>query len=164
MGSEILQFVIVNAIPLAGGSALLCLLIFTLFNRFGTGLMAALFALLLALLYLVTPFFGGYLTLVTLLSAFFIREHYLGLTITILIINLLNLLLFSPLLKANATGAIQAGDYKWAIMYLALILLQIIVGVLIFHRYLENRREDDLVEPFEYMMEEEEEVEILPSN
>ncbi|MBF0453735.1 MAG: hypothetical protein HQL72_02830 [Magnetococcales bacterium] len=149
MSSTILQFLIVNAIPLALGMVLLSLMIFIPLHRLGKGGGGAFFAFFASLLYLFIPLFGGYLTLISGVMLFFVRVNYIGLSLGAILINILNVLLFSPLLRANAVGAIQAGEYKWAFFLIALVVLQVGVGITIFLRYLAQRQEDELAEPFD---------------
>ena len=159
MGSTALKFLIVNAIPLSIGLAIGSLLIFLVFHRIGKGLGGAIIALLFSLFYIFVPMFGGYLTLSTGIMAAIIRVHHVWLSITVVILNILNILMFSPLLRSNAAGGIQAGDYKWAIFFIALAVVQAAIGLFIFFRYMEYKKEETLSEPEEYSEVEEIELE-----
>jgi hypothetical protein len=155
MGSTILQFVIVHLIPLTLGVALVSLLIFFLLNRSGKWATAAVFAFISSILYIFIPFIGGYLTIVSGIMAIFIRVSYLWIALGVVIGNILNVLIFSPILKSNASGAIQAGDYKWAVFFIGLTVIQAVVGLVVFYRYIEIKKEDALEEPFEFLEEQE---------
>ncbi|MBF0446978.1 MAG: hypothetical protein HQL67_02135 [Magnetococcales bacterium] len=159
MLSSVLHFMIVNAFALAFAVAVVSLLLFFLLNYFGKGLLGALFAVLTALLYVLIPLFGGYLTLVTGVMACFIKVRQVWLAITVVGINILNVLMFSTLLRANAAGGIQVGDYKWAVFFIGLAVFQVAVGLAVFFRYMEKKKEADLMEPVEYIEEEEERTE-----
>jgi hypothetical protein len=150
MGSAILQFVIVNAIPLVLGVALVSVLIFFLLNGSRKG---AVFALISSLIYVFIPFFGAYLTLLSGVMALYLPTGYTLFGVVSILINLVNILAFSPLLRANATGAVQVGDYKWAILFITITLIQTGIGLRVFYRYVEDKKEEALVEPFDYLEE-----------
>ncbi|MBF0356978.1 MAG: hypothetical protein HQL70_00140 [Magnetococcales bacterium] len=149
MGNAILHFVLVNAISITFGVAVVSLSLFALINRSGSGSAGAVFAVFTALLYLCIPFFGGYLTLVSGIMAFFVQGRYLWMAIVVVIVNILNVLMLSPLLRANAVGAVKAGDYKWALIFIGLAVVQIVIGLVVFARYVEHKKDEALDEPFE---------------
>ncbi len=152
MSSAIIQFVIVNAVSMAVVAALVSLTLFLFLNRSG-GWLGVAFALLSSVVYVFIPFFGGYLTVISGIMAFLVGTAYFWVAIGVVIINILNVVMYSPMLRGNVYGAVQAGDYKWAVFYIALIVIQAVVGLVIFYRYMEYRKDEDLEEPFEFVEE-----------
>ncbi|MBF0380870.1 MAG: hypothetical protein HQL69_07625 [Magnetococcales bacterium] len=155
MVSTILHFIVLNAVVLTISMAFASLLLFAILHRSGKGGASGIFALISSLVYVAIPFFGGYLTIVAGIMAFYIRGNYLWMAISIVVVNIFNVLLLSPMLQANATGAVQAGDYKWAVFYISLALFQVVIGLLAFYRFIEHKKDEALDEPFESMDEEE---------
>jgi hypothetical protein len=155
MGSTILHFIVLNAVVLTIAVALVSLIFFAILHRSGKGAASAVFALLSSIFYVCIPFFGGYLTIIAGIMAFYIRGNYLWMAIGVVIVNILNVLMLSPMLRANATGAVQAGDYKWAFLFISLAVVQVIIGLVVFYRFIEHKKDEALEEPFEFTDEEE---------
>lgn len=149
MSSSILQFLLGNAIAIASGLALLSLLLFAQLHRMGYNLAAAIFAVIVSILYIFVPIFGGYLTIITALMVNFIRTEHLWLACASVVINTINILTLSPLLKANATGGVKAGDHQWAIYFIILLVVQIIFGIKALLAYIDHKKEEALMEPFD---------------
>ncbi|MBF0195179.1 MAG: hypothetical protein HQL71_11525 [Magnetococcales bacterium] len=155
MGSAILHFILLNAVVITIASAVVSLVFFAILHRSGKGGAAAVFALVSSLLYVAIPFFGGYLTIIAGIMAYYVRGNYLWMAIGTIVVNILNVLMLSPILRANATGAVQAGDYKWAILFISLAVVQVIIGLVVFYRFIEHKKDEALEEPFDFTDEDE---------
>lgn len=94
----------------------------------------AISALVAAVLVIFVPLLGGYLSVFASLMAVFVRGRGFYLAMAASIINLVNVLFLSPILRINAVEAVRHKDYKWGVMFIMLGLLHAGAGLIIYFR------------------------------
>ncbi len=94
----------------------------------------AVVALLFSISLIFLPILGGYLTPLPTAMVFWLRGRGYGPALATVGVNLLNVLLFSPILRQNVLIGFQKGDVKWTFIFLLLIGLQLAAGWFLFTR------------------------------
>lgn len=107
----------------------------------------AIAALTLSLILLFVPL-GGYLTVVSVGMALLSPKHF-RISSAVIIVNLLNILIFSPLLRFNAIHGFDQNDPKWIIFYLLLVLVHVGAGTVLYRQYRQKKSQQAVQKPMD---------------
>lgn len=91
--------------------------------------------LLVSIVLLFIPLFGGYLTVFPGIMAVFVGRKGALYALIGVIFNGMHLLLFSDFIRFNAVTGIERGEYRASAIYIGLALLQVIVGLTLWIRH-----------------------------
>ncbi|MBF0613696.1 MAG: hypothetical protein G8237_10225 [Magnetococcales bacterium] len=99
--------------------------------------------LLMAVGLVFVPLFGGYLTAISGVLAFFVRRAGAEMALVSVLISAVHVLFGSEFIRFNAVVGMQEGVYRPVVVYVGLALLQVAAGVVIAWRHLVARDDVD---------------------
>ncbi|MBF0421675.1 MAG: hypothetical protein HQL73_01645 [Magnetococcales bacterium] len=100
-------------------------------------------SILIALLTVVAifiPILGGYLTVVPGLLTLFLPGRHTIFAAVISGVNIIDVLFMSPILRSNASMGLHNHDYKWATIYVGIVIFHAVAGLFV---YFKSRRSRD---------------------